>query len=108
MAPSKARSRLKTSQPDGEDVLAAMDAIKKDFNADAELHIYVSLDGRLFVEGIAYHFDVEGKPATASIGRFAGGYGYPVTTVLMQVSHLLYQLLDREHLKRLRGLTGAT
>lgn len=86
--------------PDGEDLLNSINAIYEDFGCSAELHSYVTLDGRMYVEACA-DIAVEGYPLMhASYGRVAGGNQQPYMLTCLIVLHNLYAQIDRLQIRR--------
>src|SRR5215216_21919 len=85
----------KRTGPDTEDVLSVMNAIHTEFAVDADLHVYVALDGRLFAEACCDLY-VSGAPTVhLSAGAFAGGRSEELMSACLIALHRLYHTIDR-------------
>lgn len=87
--------------PDTEDVLTAFNSIHDDFDVDADIHMYVALDGRLFVEATADLYVPAQGLISFSKGRFAGGSGDDILMAALKGLHGIYHEIDLVELRRL-------
>lgn len=101
MPRNKNGRQLHRNGPETEDITAALDAIYRDHGCNAELHVYLDLTGRMYVECCADVY-VAGMPTLhVSQGRFALNDPYGVMTAMLMTVHATYHEIDRLELRRL-------
>jgi len=97
---------LHRNGPETEDLLNALNAIYKDHGVNAELHVYVSLDGRLFVECCADVLIANEPTVHVSEGRFSPNEPYGVMSAMIVTIHAAYHNIDRIEAKRAAAKKG--
>lgn len=91
----------KTIGPETQDLIEALNAIYIDHSVSAEIHAYMALDGRMFVECIADVY-VSGSPLLhVSQGRYVPSTPNGVLSAALMAVHAVYHEIDRLEARRL-------
>ena len=86
---------VKRSGPDTQDLIDALNAIYIDHSVSAEVHAYMALDGRMFVECVADVY-VSGAPLMhVSMGRYAPATPDGMLSAALMSVHAVYHEIDR-------------
>jgi len=80
--------------PDSIDIQAALDAIKTDMNAEPQVIISLTLDGRLSVECSVVARDIYGDEYWAAERGICSPNSTPVLITMMVAIHKTYHRLD--------------
>lgn len=92
---------VKRNGPDTQDLIDALNAIYKDHSVSAEIHAYMALDGRMFVECCADVY-VSGSPLIhVSEGRYVPATPDGMLSASLMAAHAVYHEVDRLEARRL-------
>lgn len=92
--------------PETEDLITALNAIYIDHGVSAEIHAYIALDGRMYVECTADVF-VAGQPIISlSEGRYAPSEPYGIMSASLVAIHAIYHTIDRLEARRVAAVAG--